>query len=98
MGLTLKLANLRDDSFDSPATPHTKLCSGCDPDVPKHAERPSCKRCRGTGREPMSFAQTFAEISKSRREGAQASAEKTRKMKARRGVADDEDEALDLEF
>lgn len=95
MGLALKINDLRDDSFASPTTPHTKLCSGCDPDVPRHVERASCKRCRGTGREPLSFASTFAEISASKREERQAAKEKTRKTRPRR--TEDEEDALDVE-
>jgi hypothetical protein len=40
----------------------TKLCSGCDPDVPGHVARAVCKRCRGTGRENFAFLQILTEI------------------------------------
>jgi hypothetical protein len=97
MGLALKITDLQDDSFASPTTPYTKLCSGCDPDVPRHVDRSKCTRCRGTGREPLSFASTFAEISESKREAGQAAKEKTRKTKQRHPVDDDED-SLDLDY
>lgn len=72
MGLALRVSDLDDDAFDDKKvgslTLATKLCSGCDPDVPGHVERKNCKTCRGTGREPLSFAGAFAEIVESKHE------------------------------
>lgn len=43
-----------------------KLCSGCDPDVPGHAEKSKCLVCKGTGYEPFSFSGAAAETAASK--------------------------------
>lgn len=71
MGIALKVSDLDEDSLESlqhESVSEAKECSGCDPDVPGHSDRASCPICRGTGRESLSFAATFLEISQSHRE------------------------------
>lgn len=50
-------------------TKNTKQCSGCDPDVPNHVPQDRCKRCKGTGRETLSFLSIFTELSETTRKG-----------------------------
>jgi len=71
----------------------TKECSNCDPDVPGHEEKPSCTVCKGTGREPLSFAAAYAEICESKREEA------CQKQSGNMDYGDDEDDTpSDLEY
>ena len=66
MGCALKLKNLNLDELSKAS--HTKICSGCDPDVPGHVDMTFCKKCRGTGREPMKFSLAAGDLDESRRE------------------------------
>jgi hypothetical protein len=94
MGCTLKLKNLNLDELSKSA--RTKSCSGCDPDVPGHLERAICTKCRGTGREPMSFVSAATELDESRREAAVQS--KTRSRGRGAQMMDTEDADLYLEY
>lgn len=67
--LAYKIKNLDEDKLAARGTP-TKLCSGCDPDVPGHQERRTCTVCKGSGREPLSFMGTLLELTASRKEAA----------------------------
>jgi len=69
MGLALKICELDEDTFATSAA-STKRCSGCDPDVPGHCPQQRCLQCRSTGREPLSFQSTVAQLSASRKESA----------------------------
>ena len=66
MALALKIADITEHTFANKVP--TKACSVCDPDVPGHVDRKFCKRCKGTGREPLSFKALSDETAESRRE------------------------------
>lgn len=70
MNLAFKVKDLDETALASHGTP-TKICSGCDPDVPGHQDKCSCTQCRGTGREPLSFMATLLELNSSRLEESQ---------------------------
>jgi len=65
--LAIKVRDTNDDDLQDTHGKATKQCSGCDPDVPGHVERVFCKRCGGTGQEPLSFCSAFAQLAESRR-------------------------------
>jgi hypothetical protein len=89
------MADLDEDVFTSIVT--TKECSGCDPDIPGHVDRVGCVACKGTGREPLSFAAAYAEISESKRE--EACPKKTgRGSFGDHDYDDDDDTPGDLEY
>ena len=64
MALAL-LTNLDESQLKDLENPG-KLCSGCDPDVPGHAEKSKCPVCKGKGFEPFSFSGAAAETAASK--------------------------------
>jgi hypothetical protein len=67
MALALRIRDLDEDTFAASAV-SSKQCSGCDPDVPGHCSQHRCLKCRGTGREPLSFQSTVMQLADSKKE------------------------------
>lgn len=64
--VAIRVLETNEDDLTSAASGLTKLCPGCDPDVPGHVEPRFCKKCKGTRRVPMGFMGAFAELKESR--------------------------------
>lgn len=94
MGYALKIKELNLDVLSK--SNRTKTCSGCDPDVPGHVKTVDCKKCRGTGRQPMGFSGVANELDESRREAAVQA--KTRGWGRVMTSMDNEDSDLYLEY
>lgn len=102
--LALRIQELDEETFCRLPV-GTKECSACDPDVPGHVRRDICTRCKGSGREPLSFQSTFTQLAESRRE-ALKDPDGNGKKYGRRGssqgdldyCADGDDEIQDLEY
>lgn len=92
--VNIKIKNLNLDVLSKAG--HTKACSGCDSDVPGHVETSLCKKCRGTGREPMGFSLAAGELDESRRDAAVQA--KTRGRGRVMQAMDTEDTDLYLEY
>jgi hypothetical protein len=94
VGLALRIRDLNEDTFATMKVT-TKRCSGCDPDVPGHAERKACPVCHGSGQEGLSFQGTFSEITTSKMEGVKG----PRKFASDCDYdGDGDDEVQDLEY
>lgn len=96
MGCALKIKNLNLDTLSK--ANHTKRCSGCDPDMPGHVDQAFCKKCRGTGREPMGFSLAANELDESRREEAVQAKTRSRGRGHGMHAMDNEDADLYLEY
>ena len=105
MALALRIRDLDKDTFATSAV-SSKQCSGCDPDVPGHCAPQHCLKCRGTGREPLSFQSTVLQLSESKKEALRDEGGKGGKKFGGRGrsqscdyEADGDDDAQgDLEY
>jgi hypothetical protein len=92
--LALRIRDLDEDVFATMKV-KTKSCSGCDPDIPGHAERKACPVCHGSGQEGLSFQGTFTEINASKMESVRG----PRKMSdAEYDDGCGDDEVQDLEY
>jgi|WetSurSiteA1Bulk_404760.scaffolds.fasta_scaffold184482_2 hypothetical protein len=74
--LAIRVKETNDEELQASHGKATKQCSGCDPDTPGHVERVFCKRCGGTGQEPLSFCSALAQLSESRRMAAERGGKK----------------------
>jgi hypothetical protein len=59
----ISVRETNEDTLKKHVAKNTKQCSGCDPDVPNHVPQERCTRCKGTGREALSFLSIFTELS-----------------------------------
>ena len=64
----ISVRETNEETLKNHVAKNTKQCSGCDPDVPNHVPQERCKRCKGTGREPLSFLSIFTELSETNQE------------------------------
>jgi hypothetical protein len=59
----IRVRETNEETLRTHVAKNTKRCSGCDPDVPNHVPQAACKRCKGSGREKLSYLAIFTELS-----------------------------------
>ena len=62
MQVQIRVRETNEATLKNHVAKNTKRCSGCDPYAPGHVQQANCKRCKGTGRESLSFLSIFTEL------------------------------------
>ena len=63
--LAVRVRDTTEEDLKTKVAKHDKRCGGCDPYIPNHVSQALCKRCKGTGREPLKFLAIFTELAES---------------------------------